>query len=109
VSDINDIFGARILRERTRRTWTLRDLAAQVPGLSYATVNRAETARGSISLANAARIAAALSIPLAELVCPVSCLRCDGRPWEGFTCGDCGRTGAEGDVPGSEGSAGRLP
>jgi len=93
--EIVRLFGARILRERTRRGWSLRDLDKRTGGkTSYSAINRAERAVSSISLATAARIAAALGIPLGELVAPPECSRCDGHPPEGFICGECGLGGA---------------
>jgi transcriptional regulator with XRE-family HTH domain len=84
-------FGRRVLRERTARRWSLRELGDK-SGVPFATISRAERGQ-DVMLASAMRIADALSVPIGDLVTPSSCETCDGLPPSGFTCNECGKVG----------------
>ncbi len=92
-AEIRTVFGRRVLRERTARGWSVRELAARTSGLSPSTITRAENGH-EIWLTGALAITAALGMPLAEMFTPPECGRCDGHPPAGFACPDCGRLGA---------------
>jgi transcriptional regulator with XRE-family HTH domain len=85
------VFGRRLRRERSRRGWSMRDLAARCgEGFSPNTVQRAEDGR-DITLSGAIVLAAALGTSLDALLATGECEVCDGMPPAGFICSECGR------------------
>jgi transcriptional regulator with XRE-family HTH domain len=85
------VFGARILRERNARSWSLRELAGKCEDVSINTISRAENGQGTW-LRHAADIAGGLGVRLPLLVAESDCAGCDGMPPDGFTCNACGRS-----------------
>ena len=82
-------FGERLQRERENRGWTLRDMAGK-SGVAASTPLRAEAGH-DISLGTAIAFSSALGLSLDELLAEPECGLCDGKPPEGFICGECGR------------------
>lgn len=88
------VFGRRARKARLERRWSIREMAGRSGGvLSPSTITRAERGR-EIVLGAALAIAGALGIPASEMLAEPECARCDGEPPAGFSCRDCGRTGA---------------
>jgi transcriptional regulator with XRE-family HTH domain len=86
------IFGSRVAHHRKALGWSLRDLGREAGGLSPNTTWRVEHGIGNgVSLSVAARIAAALRVPLGELALPPACRQCWDCPPPGFTCNKCGK------------------
>jgi transcriptional regulator with XRE-family HTH domain len=88
-----ELFGARIRRERGARSWSTRELCARAGGMSTATVNRVEHAKGDIWLSIAAHLAVALDLPLGVLGAAPACAQCYDHPPDGYNCRACGRPG----------------
>lgn len=92
-AEMQAVFGRRVRREREQRGWTLREMAGRSSALSMATISRAENGR-EIQLGSALEMAAALGLPLAEILSEPECGNCDDSPPARFSCPECGRTGA---------------
>jgi transcriptional regulator with XRE-family HTH domain len=75
------LFGRRVLRERARRGWSVRETAAKAGGLTPSTINRTENGH-QVWLISALAIADALDLPLAELLAELDC-----------ACPECQRIG----------------
>lgn len=88
-TELNRWFGMNVRAELRARGWSSRELSRR-SGASPSTFTRTKSGQG-VALAVAVRIAAALDVPLAGLVKPVTCQRCSGRPPAGFTCQACGK------------------
>lgn len=86
------LFGRRVLRERTRRGWSVRETAAKASGLTASTISRAENG-SHVWLFSALAIADALDLPVAELFTAPDCAHCDNAPPAGFACPECQRIG----------------
>jgi transcriptional regulator with XRE-family HTH domain len=85
------VFGRRLQRERSRRGWSMRDLAARCgEGFSQNTVKRAEDG-SDLHLSHAIALATALGTSLDALLAESPCGTCDGMPPTGFICSECGR------------------
>ena len=84
------LLGRRIRRRRHALGWSRQRLGTE-SGTSLNTVLRAENAVGDVFVGSAAAIAAALRVPLADLVADAVCQTCDGVPEPGFTCNTCSR------------------
>jgi transcriptional regulator with XRE-family HTH domain len=92
--EMRAVFGRRARKARLERRWSVREMAERSGGaLSPSTVTRAESGR-EVYLGAAFSIAGVLGTALAELLADPECARCDGEPPAGFSCRDCGRTGA---------------
>jgi lambda repressor-like predicted transcriptional regulator len=90
--NLNRWFSMRVHAELKARGWSSRELSRRAE-CSASTFTRVKQGRG-IALAAAARIADALGMPLGDLIAPVTCTRCTGKPPAGFTCQECGTEGA---------------
>jgi len=90
MSQTDGMFGALILRERTMRRWSVRDLAA-ASGVSLHAISRAERGLSDPCLSVALKLAGALGIDLSCLARQETCLNCYWNPPAGFTCNECGR------------------
>lgn len=86
--DVHRWFYMRVQAELRARQWPARELARRA-GCSPSTFTRMGKGWG-IALANAARIAEALDIPLVDMIAPIDCETCLGRPQAGFRCLSCG-------------------
>jgi transcriptional regulator with XRE-family HTH domain len=86
------LFGQRCKRARERLGWSARELGRK-SGVSASTICRAEAGQKDMNLSMAARMAAALGVPLAEMVTEAVCGTCDGWVPAGFACKECGREG----------------
>jgi hypothetical protein len=89
--EITKTFAARLLSARLEREWSLRRLA-QASGVSHTMVWAAEQCSRHISLVNGFRLATALGKPLSEMLEPIPCNVCLGRPARGMTCDTCRRS-----------------
>jgi len=86
--DVYQMFAARTKQIRTARGWSYRDLSGAT-GMNLSVVYRAENG-GTVTLANAGRIADGLGVPLGAMLIPASCGLCCDAPPPGFTCNACG-------------------
>lgn len=89
--DVVALFGIHVRARLAARRWTLEDLSKRT---GDGTGNLAQAIRGSkCPLAIAGRIAAAFSVPLAEMLVPYTCGTCagyGGKPPQGCRCLECG-------------------
>lgn len=90
-NEITKTFAARLLSARLEREWSLRRLA-QASGVSHTMVWAAEQSSRHISLVNGFRLATAVGKPLSEMLEPIPCNVCLGRPARGMTCDTCRRS-----------------
>jgi transcriptional regulator with XRE-family HTH domain len=65
---------------------------ARKSGVSFSAISRAENAVGDVNVGTVARLADVLGIPLSDLLAAPSCAVCDGKPPDGYTCNQCGRS-----------------
>lgn len=87
-SDVVALFGAHVRARLTVRGWSVEDLAKRTGDQAG---NLSQAIRGTkCPLVIAGRIAAALGVPLAEMLVPYSCSTCTGTPPKGFRCLECG-------------------
>lgn len=89
-----ETFIERMRRFRTVRGWTQSFLAdwVRVEGIDLRdeVVTRIETGQRSVRLNEAVAIAAALRVPLADMLTAPACAICSDMPPAGFACQTCG-------------------
>lgn len=91
-----ETFTDRMRRFRTVRGWSQGLLAdwVRVEGVDLRDeiVTRIETGQRSVRLNEAVAIAAALRVPLTDMLAAPKCGSCNDVPPAGFTCQQCGAT-----------------
>jgi len=96
-------FGAVLRTARINKGWSQQKLAVRMNHAGYsswqqATATRSERAGRPVPIGEVLVLASLLDIDLNALIVPIEpeppCSRCDDEPPEGFTCNDCGTTGA---------------
>lgn len=88
-NDVPPQLGKRLMRERERRGWSMRDAAAKC-GVSAATVCRIEQGNDG-ALSSVIALSSLLGLSLDALLAATPCPVCDGTPPAGFICGECRR------------------
>lgn len=89
--EITAAFAVRVHHRRTELGLSLRAVA-EISNVSHTMAWAVEGGSRHVSLCNAAKLAVALQIPLADLIEPVPCMVCLGRPQRGMTCDTCQRS-----------------
>ena len=91
--EITATFATRVRAGREENNWSLRDFA-EVAHISHTMAWAVEGANRHVSLVNAFRMSLALKTSLTDLLTPVPCKVCLGRPQPGMTCNICRRSTA---------------
>jgi transcriptional regulator with XRE-family HTH domain len=91
-ADLSRSFGDVVRRERRRREWSLRDLAART-GISHGHLSMTERGRVEMAFGAAMKVASVLEIDLNALLDECACRTCHGVVPAGFACNAC-RKGA---------------
>lgn len=95
MGDVSDIVAANIRILRQARGWSVREMQnrceqAGTP-MSYTNISRFENRHlPTITLRTLEGVARVFDTTAAELLVPLDCQVCHGRPPEGFTCKNCG-------------------